>query len=1330
MSFAGAKTSGFFRSPGALLRVVGISAAELLPLAVAQVEPFAITEIAGKPPLGISLPAAVAAAPDGRIFLAEAGGGSAADNRAHPERLADDLATATMEDRRKVSEKWRDPATGKPVAEAGNIRVLEDTNGDGKPDRERGFSDGGNESVGGTAPALLEYEGSFYVGQGTGIHLLTDADGDGRAERNEEIASGFGVRTSLGGHGIKGFTLGIDGRIWGAIGDCGLHLTTREGKTYALPGQGAVFRFDPDGSNFEIVHTGLRNPGKIAFDEFGNAFCVDEHSAQGDKTRLVYIVDGGDSGWEMEHEAVHLFHQEIGLAAAPPTRWMAENLWETYSLREPHTPEQPAWIVPPAGHLAGGASGLAYHPGTGFLASEAGRFLIPGNTASSAIRSFSARPDGAGMILADERELAGGIAAEDAVYTADGKILAMVSDGGRPPARGRLLVLDAGKNRWLPEESDSAARLLREGFHQRSSAELAVLLRHPDLRVRIQTQLALTRKPDGAKLLETAARSSDPRARIHGIRGLGVISRRGNAARPAEEFAPLPSKAARESAEATLAVLLESADEETRVQALRALMDASSPDAQSLPLGPLFGDASPRVLYSATVLAAKRDLIGYFGEICDMLAARGGKDPWLRHAGILALEAFGKNPNLLPSLRLHESETVRLAAVVALRRRQDGNLGLFLRDPSPAVSAEAIRAACDLDLPSFRHKAAALLGDAEFTRKLAPFMQRRLLAAAFRSGGLENAARLFSYAADSGFPAENRAEALRWISSWENPFPVNQFTGHWSPLPDRPAAEVKAALASALPKLLASDAEILGKTLGLVRRIEPTTAEISDERLRGFIGNPELLPTARAAAIELMISRNPPDLPAVLRAFSGDSTDEIAFAASAEMLRRAPEKAPEILAPVFQAGRIKLAQQLIASVREREHPAISAVLRGQLAEITRADGKSPLALDILAWAGASSDPAIAADLRAYRERTAENPDPLAEFFPLMQGGDPAAGAEIFAASPAGDCRRCHSAGESAENTGLQGGDAAPRLAGGAKPRDFLESLLKPGARISPGHATISLTLKNSAHLAGRWFGATSEYVDVETAGKRFRIRKSDIATETTPVSLMPPAGDTTLKLADIRDLIAWLGMLKPAAPPAETPADFPFLDPATLVTTAPAAAPLDPAVMAAGKTQYITCAACHGQQGEGTGAAPPLARSEWIAGDPANLIRIQLRGLRGPISVAGVNYDFPAGMAPLAYQSDEQIAAVLTFIRNSFGNSAPAISPAEVKALRGEVGKPPLTVADLAPPGKPPAGNSADAGAYNEAESPFVTKLWIFLGGALAITVLCFLMKRSGTSAG
>lgn len=127
--------------------------------------------------------------------------------------------------------------------------------------------------------------------------------------------------------------------------------------------------------------------------------------------------------------------------------------------------------------------------------------------------------------------------------------------------------------------------------------------------------------------------------------------------------------------------------------------------------------------------------------------------------------------------------------------------------------------------------------------------------------------------------------------------------------------------------------------------------------------------------------------------------------------------------------------------------------------------------------------------------------------------------------------------------------------------------------------------------------------------------------------------------------------------------------------------PIDETVMATGKANYLVCAACHGQNGEGVpNLAPPLANSEWVTGPVSNLIRIQMRGLNGPITVAGKQYNLPVGMAALNYQTDDQMAAVLTYVRNSWGNKAPAVKAEQVKMLRSEVGKPPLTVKDLIQP--------------------------------------------------
>lgn len=122
----------------------------------------------------------------------------------------------------------------------------------------------------------------------------------------------------------------------------------------------------------------------------------------------------------------------------------------------------------------------------------------------------------------------------------------------------------------------------------------------------------------------------------------------------------------------------------------------------------------------------------------------------------------------------------------------------------------------------------------------------------------------------------------------------------------------------------------------------------------------------------------------------------------------------------------------------------------------------------------------------------------------------------------------------------------------------------------------------------------------------------------------------------------------------------------------------------AGRALYLAqCMACHQQTGTGLpGIYPPLAGSEWVTGSEERLIRIVLHGLTGPITVAGTEYPgaipMPAFGPTGAGLSDERIAYILTYVRQSWGNEASAIDPAKVTEIRTQVGAHgPWTAAEL-----------------------------------------------------
>jgi mono/diheme cytochrome c family protein/glucose/arabinose dehydrogenase len=107
----------------------------------------------------------------------------------------------------------------------------------------------------------------------------------------------------------------------------------------------------------------------------------------------------------------------------------------------------------------------------------------------------------------------------------------------------------------------------------------------------------------------------------------------------------------------------------------------------------------------------------------------------------------------------------------------------------------------------------------------------------------------------------------------------------------------------------------------------------------------------------------------------------------------------------------------------------------------------------------------------------------------------------------------------------------------------------------------------------------------------------------------------------------------------------------------------------AGREHYAAhCAACHQEHGRGiAGAYPPLAGSSWLLGDPRRPARIALHGLQGEIDVDGVA--FRGAMAPLGpLLDDQELADLLTYARNAWGNAADAVTPELVAAERRAAG--------------------------------------------------------------
>lgn len=115
------------------------------------------------------------------------------------------------------------------------------------------------------------------------------------------------------------------------------------------------------------------------------------------------------------------------------------------------------------------------------------------------------------------------------------------------------------------------------------------------------------------------------------------------------------------------------------------------------------------------------------------------------------------------------------------------------------------------------------------------------------------------------------------------------------------------------------------------------------------------------------------------------------------------------------------------------------------------------------------------------------------------------------------------------------------------------------------------------------------------------------------------------------------------------------------------ASTIDKVVMERGKKLYATyCVSCHQADGGGVpGLNPPLEKTSWVLGSKTRLITVILKGMNSHEEIDGEEYSNT--MAPFNFLKDQEISDLLTYIRNSFGNKATAVTVGDVKYVRGKV---------------------------------------------------------------
>ena len=1102
----------------------------------------------------VANPVAFSIDEQGRFYVAEtfrlhAG---TTDIRSHMDWLDEELAVRTVDERIAYMMKHEGARIADYKKQSDRVRLLWDSDGDGRADKSTVFADGFNGVADGLGAGVLARRGEVYYANIPSLWKFTMDDlrltnaptTNGlpftpkspaglvnRKSKIENLSTGYGIRVGFLGHDLHGLRFGPDGRVYFSIGDRGAHLRTKEGKVIELHETGAVFRCDPDGSNLEVFATGLRNPQELVFDQYGNLWTGDNNSDGGDPARWVYVVEGGDSGWRIGWQFIN----------SPNARgpWLAERMCY------PHFEGQAAYILPPLANIGNGPSGLSYYPGTGLNERYKDRFFLcdfRGGTGSG-VHNFGVKPRGAGFEVVDRSEFIWDVLVTDGDFGYDGSFY--ISDwvnGWNQPGKGRIYRVFDPETRNSPLVLE-VKKIMAEGFDQRPAKELAALLAHPDQRVRQEAQFALAgRGEEGIKtfgeVLSAHAKSGwtsyspiatdHSIAHRHAIWGLGQMRRI-----PAAVDALLPG--------------LDSSNPEICSQSAKVLGDARAPKAYD-GLVRILSHPEPRPRFFAAIALSKLGRKEAVPALLEMLRANDNKDLYLRHAGVMGLTALA-DAAMLKSLASDTSAAVRLAAVVALRRQGMAEVASFLADAEPTVVLEAARAINDLPISPALPQLAALLTDAGVLARqqlasqqlrqraataknpkspkpddetdvlFAPLL-RRIVNAHFRLGAPANAATLATFASSGVGPSSVREEAIRVLGDWPKPSGRDNVTGLWRPLEKRDSAVAAQAVREKIDALLQNPSAAV--ELAAIKVATKLGVKEGANAAFNLVSNTQRPANVRAEALKALASFKSPKLKDAVKIALADKDESIRAEGTKIQAQLNPGDATSKLRTALEKGSSREKQAAFQTLGGMTTSTADELLAQWLDKLNAGQVADELKLDLIEAAGKRPSPQVKDRLTKFeRARPAE--DELRAYRECLSGGDAAEGRRIFVERADVFCFRCH-------KVNGEGGEAGPDLTGIAtrKPREYLlESIIYPNKQIAAGFESVLVTTTKNETYAGILKGETEAELDIlSPEDGPMKLKKSDLKSRERGPSAMPEELRQILSKRDLRDLVEFLGTLK------------------------------------------------------------------------------------------------------------------------------------------------------------------------------------------------------------
>jgi len=1058
-------------------------------------------------------PVAMSIDDTGKLYLTRANRPkhSEFDIRGHQDWMTPSISFQSVEDRRQFlhntfapekseenewledlnedgSHDWKDLAVEKD-----EVWMLEDSNNNGIADKSTRILADFADEVADVANALLVRENDVFVGIGPDMWRFTDTNDDLVLDEKMSLAHGFAVHIGFGGHGMSGAVEGPDGKIYWGIGDIGANLTTVDGENHKYPNQGVIVRSNPDGSNFEVFARGLRNTHEFVFDAYGNIISSDNDGDHaGESERLVHIVEGSDAGWRT--------NWQFGKYTDPKNNnykvWMDEKLFV------PRWEGQAAYIIPPIQNFHNGPTGMQYNPGTALGKAWKDKFFLVefvGNPDRSHIWAFDLKPKGASFELNTDQSILSGVLPTGIRFGPDGALY--LSDwitGWDTKDYGRVWKLDVTKNKNdLEDQRKETEMLMTLKYDDQSKDDLIKLLGHEDMRIRQKAQFELAKRTSWGPSVfeEVITESQNQFSRIHAIWGIGQL-----ADKDPDEAEPLLN-------------LLSDNDPEIIAQALKVLGDVKYTDAGAA-FVPLLKHENSRVKFFAAQALGRIKYEPAVQPLLDLIEANDDKDVYIRHAAVLALSRIGKTEPMV-ALAGNANKSLRIAAVLILRRLQHEGVVEFLNDEDEYIVTEAARAINDdWSIAAALPALAQLLTSENYVSEP---LQRRAINAALRAGGEKELENLIAFARREDVSNVLRGEALATIGTWASPSVLDRVDGRFRGKIERDPSIVRKKLEKEIPNFIEdTNPEIL---IGISKALANLEIDTYNSALFNIFKKNNS-PEVRSELLKALGKLNYDNIEMAMQSGMQDRNGEVRATAVGliPQLEISKETLPAITDPIFKNGSVREQQRLLSVLGDIPFEKSEGVLRRltEQAKNNRLDQR--VILDLIEAVEATKSKSLLTQLDVLK-KSGNSIDAYQE---TLVGGNYRGGRNVFYRNPTAQCVRCHAVGGA-------GGNVGPPMdnIGNILTREqILESLIEPSARLAPGYGSVSLVLKDGQKVNGILEEETEKELTLRTnEAEPLEIPVSRIEKRENMPSAMPAMGRLITK-RELRDLIEYLANLK------------------------------------------------------------------------------------------------------------------------------------------------------------------------------------------------------------